>query len=513
MADSSPSPASLSERASILAVALFAAAASAYSGSRGFFAFDEAIVFDGGFRVLSGQVPYRDFLIPFGPISFLLQAVFFALFGVNWPAYLAHAAVLNAGAALMTWWLVRGVSPGHPSVRFIAVLAAATTSAWFYPPVGVPFFEQTAFFFQLCALAALQSPRRGSAAGAGALVALACLSKQNAGVLSAAMGLWIAWRSGRARQLVAGLLGIGLIFAAWLTVFSDPRAFLRSFVEIPLAEAGGRVGRMGSLAGAGVTLPGAIECAILCLAGIGLLGQHGPRPHAGRAPHPLEVALWLFGGRLAFAALTNNSPLGLFGFVGLSMGLALAAALSAKRHSRTWTALWGLPLVVLTAYGLRVSLNREVHDFWWEARFDDVQVSREMWPAHWGGGERGRAPRVRDFDSVVARLRLEGEPFFVFPDTTVMYGLVGRPSAQPLVWFHKGVSYPSTPDPLLDARIVRALERSQVKTVVMEDVSFLGTERRLKDFPGLRRFLDENFVLDETLGIFRILRRRVSPPG
>jgi hypothetical protein len=265
---------------------------------------------------------------------------------------------------------------------------------------------------------------------------------------------------------------------------------------------------MSAMAGAGFTVPGVMECAILCAAAVLLLRDRGASPPDARATRALEVAFLLFGSRLAFASLTNNSPLGLFGFVGLSAGLAAAAAVAAAQASRARALLFGLPLIVLTVSGLRVSASREVHDFWWDARFDDVQVSQEMWPARWGGGERGRAPRVRDFDAVVARLRREKEPFFVFPDTTVMYGLVGLPSAQPLVWFHKGVSYSSVPDPALDARVVQALVASSVKTIVLEDVSFLGTERRLKDFPGLRRFIDENFVPEETFGIFQILKRR-----
>lgn len=46
------------------------------SGERGFFAFDQSIVFDGGYRLTWGEVPYKDFLIPFGPVVFYLQAFF-----------------------------------------------------------------------------------------------------------------------------------------------------------------------------------------------------------------------------------------------------------------------------------------------------------------------------------------------------------------------------------------------------------------------------------------------------
>ncbi len=300
MTDSARSPVSRSEWASISALTLGAAAFSAYCGSRGLFAFDESIVFDGGFRVLSGQVPYRDFLIPFGPVPFLLQGLFFAFFGVNWPAYLAHAAVINGAAAFITWWLVRGVAAEHPSVRVIALLSAGTTAVWFYPPMGVPFFEQTAFFLHLCGLAALQSRRRGSAAVAGVLFALVLLSKQNAGVISIAMGLWIAWRSGVFRLVAAGVAGAGLLFTAWLAVVSDSSAFLRAFAAIPLAEAGARLERMDSLAGGKVTLPGAIECGVLCFAAIWLIRQRG-RPSSDRQGlRALEIAVGVFAFRLGF---------------------------------------------------------------------------------------------------------------------------------------------------------------------------------------------------------------------
>ena len=42
------------------------------------------MIFDGGWRILSGQVPYKDFLMAFGPLTFVMQAVAFKLFGVNW---------------------------------------------------------------------------------------------------------------------------------------------------------------------------------------------------------------------------------------------------------------------------------------------------------------------------------------------------------------------------------------------------------------------------------------------
>ena len=75
------------------------------AGRPGFFALDQSIVFDGAYRILSGQVPYKDFLIPIGPGVFCLQAIFFKLFGVNFTAYLLGAAIPNllATASRCSW--------------------------------------------------------------------------------------------------------------------------------------------------------------------------------------------------------------------------------------------------------------------------------------------------------------------------------------------------------------------------------------------------------------------------
>ena len=45
--------------------------------------FDEGIFVDGSRRILSGQVPYRDFFILMGPGTFWLQALALRLFGMT----------------------------------------------------------------------------------------------------------------------------------------------------------------------------------------------------------------------------------------------------------------------------------------------------------------------------------------------------------------------------------------------------------------------------------------------
>jgi hypothetical protein len=56
---------------------------------------DQSIVFDGGWRMLNGQMPFRDFTTPAAIVPSAMQVPFFALFGVTWFALCLHAAVVN----------------------------------------------------------------------------------------------------------------------------------------------------------------------------------------------------------------------------------------------------------------------------------------------------------------------------------------------------------------------------------------------------------------------------------
>ena len=93
-----PKIAELAAGAGILILSFYL---TATAGARGFYPFDQSIVFDGSYRVASGQIPYRDFLVPFGPVTFWLHAFFFRLLGTTYHAYIIGAGVVNVAATLV----------------------------------------------------------------------------------------------------------------------------------------------------------------------------------------------------------------------------------------------------------------------------------------------------------------------------------------------------------------------------------------------------------------------------
>jgi hypothetical protein len=95
----------------------------------------------------------------------------------------------------------------------------------------------------------------------------------------------------------------------------------------------------------------------------------------------------------------------------------------------------------------------------------------------------------------------------------MLYGLTGRPSPQPLLYFHPGQSYSVADQAELDRGIVAALERHRVSSVVLERASFMGTHKLLSEFPRLDAWIVRNFELSEEIGNYRVFDAREAAPS
>lgn len=212
--------------ASLLAVVMaFGAFLCLHHGRVGFMPLDHSIVWDGAWRLLSGQRPFRDFVTPNGLVPMALQAGFFKAFGVTWFAYVLHAAVVNGLFAAAAFVLLRSFEAPAPLAGFYALLGGVV----FYPPFGAPFMDQHAFFFTLLSVlaAAAAASLDGRTARVAAfalpwLVAFAWLSKQMPSVLIpvAVAAVWWArpprpWRAVLV-PLALGTLAVAALFGAFL---------------------------------------------------------------------------------------------------------------------------------------------------------------------------------------------------------------------------------------------------------------------------------------------------------
>jgi 4-amino-4-deoxy-L-arabinose transferase-like glycosyltransferase len=585
------------------------------AGERGFFALDQSIEFDGAYRILSGQVPYKDFLIPVGPGVFWVQAIVFQLLGVSFTSFLLGAAVVNLLATALAMFTVATLFPQN---RWPALIAGFLTATWFYPPYGTPNMEQTAFFFSLLGIACLTATARdGCQRGvigallcvtAGICAVLAFLSKQNAGLLIVPVYfllLLAAHLPVLRASLVAlawffvGVAGSVGAFAGWLFVQSDPALFIEHFFRIPSREGigrifGGRPHLLGDLLGGNASflptamyLSGAVGIVVLLIFGL-------RRSRVGPWSRPALAAIlcvYLQFFQNAFSVTTCNQWQECMPYVGIVFGCAsglLALLLERQAEATThvhfgWDAATALlvasiiaslvvrttlpevaacvlivvglilgmlerpglrilagvvpgslskpnwqkrreQLAIFTAVvtigcgiqGIRAAWIRSVHDIFRGATFAEHAPTEGLEHLKWGHPTvvNGAEFTFDDMSRVIARLKQEGKPFFVFPEFTILYGLVGATSPQPLLWFHKGLTYSSDYNERLDRWIVDSLVQNEVQFFVLQKSwHFKDGLCALDHFPLLDSYLRDNFTFDEQHGAFAILRQNPDGPA
>jgi hypothetical protein len=598
------------------------------AGERGFFSLDQSIEFDGAYRILRGQVPYRDFLIPTGPMVFWLQAVVFWLAGVSWGSFVLGAAVINVVATVLAMGVLRTLFPDR---RPLASIGGLLTATWFYPPYGTPNMEQTAFLFSFVGLASCLAAVCGQRlAGAryaallmltGGCAVVSLLSKQNAGGLFAPLyPLLLAAVLGNQRRRIAAAAGwmglgaalVGIAFGTWLIWQSDPALFYEHAIEIPrrlgrsrllsysmLREvAGGRVFEPVRLAMAACGL----FAALAAVSGFRLGRKDSPSDRRAFAALTIGVYLPLYQN--AFRGCTLNQWQECQPFAGVilagAIGIGLARLAETSRRSEmerraggyreglvagllipaavvisvvtkmpipaaaavlAVIAGWGVGLfptpcpgtetpggalvrriggraphavgmclaAVLVGHveyrGLRDSWDRTVHDIFAGSHFGDYSRVPGLARLKWGMPTSVHGVDTTDEQMVqlVDYLRQEGKPFFVFPDMTMLYGIVGKTSPQPLLWFHHGLTYPLRYEAGLDRRIVDSLEQNGVEIVVLQNAAWFGNaSEQLAHFPILEAYVRDGFSRVSNDGPFEVRQKplkdraynaRGAPPG
>ncbi len=511
------------------------------AGGRGFFAFDQSIVFDGSYRVLTGQVPYRDFVMPFGPITFWLHSLFFHLLGVSFESYLIGSALVGLLATLAAMLLVRLILGSNLLAELVAGLL---TAVWFYPPFGTPWVDQTAFLFALMALVAIAGSlvaqgrwlRPALIVASGVIWTCAFLSKQNVGAFVGPffpIAIVLGWGGNRRTikmlcLFAAGVVAGWCIFLLWLYLRSDPSVFVEYVFRLP-SKLGTQ--RLRSLVRTGFGLlrpyfdgrgPWIVNVLMAASFTSGIVGLV-----RGTSKQTLRKANFRLGCLACiylpvfqhiFINTTLNQAANGFAFAGVSFavatglvqGMARVRRVSLQGPGRT---LRLLILIIVTAgvamSGIKVAMRRSVHDIFSNPGFHSPIEIDVLRPLRWAEPTAMGDYEITE-ESIVKLYSYLKDchcNFFIFPDFTIFYGLLGVPSPQPLLWFHRDVTYQRGANTWLDRRISEDLERKRVEVLVLEQVSWFNTGERLNDFPITKRYLMANFAMEGKIGTFRIYRR------
>ena len=143
---------------------------SGFTIFRGGAEFDEGVVLAAAGRVAGGEVPYRDFLWPYGPAQPYVLGAWFDLFGPSLMSWRVLRVLCDAAIAVVVYVLVRRDAP--PWLALAAWLTAACAMA--QPTSASPF--PFALLSVLIGYALVTRPRALNTAdvvGAGVLVAVA----------------------------------------------------------------------------------------------------------------------------------------------------------------------------------------------------------------------------------------------------------------------------------------------------------------------------------------------------
>jgi hypothetical protein len=207
----------------------------------------------------------------------------------------------------------------------------------------------------------------------------------------------------------------------------------------------------------------------------------------------LIIALWLVISSWLFAALTNNAPEQAFGLIGLAAGLAMAglsvngksAAPEVLSPASPWRAGRRVrsAVVVLGGAGLigdavlfhrTVNLPRTVHEMHVDAAAlgtwtADVRMSPVMkavgfslWTA-----QSKYTSAATSLPALIEYLRGQRGNFLMLGDETIIYGLTGKPSPTPFLWFHPGLVWADTSHAEMNAWLELNLSRHDVRTIIL----------------------------------------------
>jgi hypothetical protein len=157
---------------------------------------DLGYLLDTSWRIALGQMPYRDFPLVHGPLTFVLQAVLMRLAGRHYLVPVAYAVIAGAAGTVLTWRIVlrivRGAavfaSAGWPVAL---MLAAPLTVLGVYSVYPHPIYDcdcALAILLALLLLTSLATPGKtagsnwGLPVAAGAATVLPVFFKQNMGL-------------------------------------------------------------------------------------------------------------------------------------------------------------------------------------------------------------------------------------------------------------------------------------------------------------------------------------------
>ena len=132
----------------ILFLSIFSLGINQYYGYQGILPIDSFLIFNAGFDLLNGKLPFNDYWTIKEPFIDFLQASFFKFFGVSWFTYVLHASFFNFLVTISTFYILSYFKLKTELSFFYSLGVAILT----YPTAGTPFSDHHTLIFCLLAI-------------------------------------------------------------------------------------------------------------------------------------------------------------------------------------------------------------------------------------------------------------------------------------------------------------------------------------------------------------------------
>jgi len=521
-----------------------------YYGRIGYMPQDSAAVFDGGWRILSGQIPFLDFTAPNAIVPILLQAISFSLFGVNWFAYCLHAAIFNGLFCVLAFLFLR-MFGGTLTISFFYALISGVV---YYTPFGIPFQDQHAFFFTFiliflaCFVTRVQNPsiKNTILFFLPALTAISFFSKQIPTIFGVILALCILLVLERSRLLaVIQFLFLGTVLTIlmlWVVCIAFGIDF--NLVDIYLFRLPAELGYSRITKVFTVSFQALLRHMLLLwklfspfvlvtLFILGVLiffrsrldifrkGKDGEALNEGASfsYFPLLLSLSLIALSVVFLSLTNNQDENGAALIFVSLGLLhifLNKSLGRKGLLLVGILLCGGSLLCAWNFHKYVNMTRMVHDLVYEKKL--AKDFRNNMPEGlsflvWATPERYKGT-PEDFKNTIDFFSSNAGNFFLLGDSSILYALTGRPSVNPVLWFDPGQTMPFPSSlwfPDFQDLLLKSLIKNHVRYVVLEATrqkngqGYTWSNISLAYFPKLNELVQKTGSVRAVFGVFTII--------
>jgi hypothetical protein len=161
-------------------------------------------------------------------------------------------------------------------------------------------------------------------------------------------------------------------------------------------------------------------------------------------------------------------------------------------------------------FNLTHNVNRSVHDLTYKpevalasAKTLPPALSFMLWdlPDHYPFTSA-------NFRDLAAFLQPQSGNFFLLGDSSILYGITNKPSINPSLWFHYGLSipFPNTKEfENYENQLIQNIKKYDVQFIVIEGQK-TATGTRLSDFKQLSTLIKKDSCDSNSFGYFSVIK-------